>query len=225
MNTNITAEQKEQIKRSCWERIFVAPLMQGCRGNDETYLRALFIGYWHFVDSFPAVIRETYEDSARFTRYGKVLSGALREMESDERNHRALWIKSANAVSIDADELYNTAPLQAVTNITTLMLARDSLWQRLLDFVAVEIVAEGISAYLIPSEKLISRMGKEGMGWFRIHAIHPENQTSHENIAYRAAESMMQPGEATFSLISRTIQETVDRFIVASNACVDAYCR
>jgi pyrroloquinoline quinone (PQQ) biosynthesis protein C len=220
----ITPEQQEQIKRVSWEKISATSLLHGCSGGDSDNLRGLFAGYWYFVDNFPGVIRATYEASARFSKYGRVLSGALLEMETDERNHRTLWIKSADAASISEAELYASAPLPEVQEITTSMLERASLWQRLLDFVAVEIVAEGISVYLLESERFEARMGKKGIGWFNVHSVHPADQTSHEDIAYRAAQSMMPAGTAAFATINETIQETVDRFVVASYACYERYC-
>jgi pyrroloquinoline quinone (PQQ) biosynthesis protein C len=223
-NSLITPEQQEQIKRVCWEKIFATSLLQGCGGGDSDNLRGLFAGYWHFVDNFPGVIRATYEASARFSRYGKVLSGALLEMETDERSHRTLWIKSADAASISEAELYGSTPLPEVQQITTSMLERESLWQRLLDFVAVEIVAEGISVYLLDREKFHSRMGKKGIGWFNVHSVHPADHTSHEEIAYRAAQAMMPAGTAAFATINQTVQETVDRFVMASSACYEWYC-
>lgn len=220
----ITSEQQEQIKRVSWQKIFATPLLQGCGGGDSDSLRGLFAGYWHFVDNFPALIRATYEASARFSKYGRVLSGALLEMETDERNHRTLWIKSADAASISEAELYGSAPLPEVQEIITSMLERVSLWQRLLDFVAVEIVAEGISVYLLESESFRARMGKKGMGWFNVHSVHPADQTSHEDIAYRAAQSLMPAGTGAFATINQTIQEAVDRFVVAAYACHERYC-
>jgi pyrroloquinoline quinone (PQQ) biosynthesis protein C len=219
----ITPEQQEQIKRVSWQKIFATPLLQGCGGGDSDSLRGLFAGYWHFVDHFPGVIRATYE-AAHFSRYGKVLSGALLEMEKDERCHRMLWIKSADAASISEAELYGSAPLPEVREIITSMLERASLWQRLLDFVAVEIVAEGISVYLLESERFHARMGKKGIGWFNVHSVHPADQTSHEDIAYRAAQSMMPAGTAAFATIDQIIQEAVGRFVEASYACSERYC-
>jgi hypothetical protein len=67
-------------------------------------------------------------------------------------------------------------------------------------------------------------MGKKGIGWFNVHSVHPADQTSHEDIAYRAAQSMMPAGTAAFATIKQTVQEAVDRFVVAAYACCERYC-
>ena len=219
----ITNEQKELIKRKSWEKITGSPLMARFVDPDQSALRALFVGYWPFVDGFPAVIQKTYEATEQFARHGKVLSGALREMETDERNHRALWLRSVAAADIPEEDLYEAQPLPAVLRVTEAMLERQALWQRLLDFVAVEIVAEGISQAFMSSEKFRDRMGTKGTAWFKVHMVHPADQTTHEDIAYRAAVALM-PGaltEPVLDVVDRTIQETVDRFLVAIEACVE----
>lgn len=223
--TNITAEQKEQIKLKSWSKLANSPNMIRFKEANETALRALFIGYWPFVDGFPAVIQSTYEATEQFSRLGKILSGALREMETDERNHRALWLISAAAAGISEENLYEPAPLHDVERIIGTMVERETLWERLLDFVAVEIVAEGISVFFLESQNFCDRLGKKGTAWFKVHVVHPSDQTTHEDLAYRAAISLMPEGlsaETMFELIDKTVQETVDRFIFAANACLMA---
>ena len=224
-NEHLTDDQKARIKVKSWHKLSSSPLMNRFKLADDAALRALFIGYWPFVDGFPAVIQDTYESTGQFARHGKVLSGALREMESDERNHRALWLKSVEAAQISVQELYDTAPLPAVQRITQAMTERPALWQRLLDFVAVEIVAEGISVSFLESEAFRSRLGNKGTAWFKTHVVHPSDQTTHEELAYRAAVALMPtaPDGAAFDLIDHTVQETVDRFIAAAEASLRAH--
>lgn len=221
----LTAEQQEQIKLNSWRKLNASPLMNRFKQADDAALRALFIGYWPFVDTFPRVIRSTYESTERFVRHGKVLSGALREMESDERNHRALWLRSAHAAGVSEQTLQAAAALPEVARITDAMVDRPNLWQRLLDFVGVEIVAEGISASFLSSPSFCDRLGTSGLAWFKVHVVHPVDQTTHEELAYRAALSLMPEGAANARLdaIDRTVQETVDRFITAAGACLQAH--
>ena len=217
----ITATQKEAIKRKSWHKLNSSPLMGRLMDADEMALGALFVGYWPFVDSFPRVIQLTYEATAQFSRYGRVLSGALREMETDERNHRALWLRSTAAANIPETDLYDSEPLPEVLRVTGAMVEREALWQRLLDFVAVEIVAEGLSVALLSSDRFRERLGAKGTAWFKVHAVHPSDETTHEEIAYRAAVALMPKGgaEAIADQVDRTVQETVDRFVDAMSAC------
>jgi pyrroloquinoline quinone (PQQ) biosynthesis protein C len=222
----LTTEQKQLIKQRCWERINDDPLIQGCKIGNLNYLRALFIGYWDFVDRFPSVIMDSYADSGRFARYGKVLSGALCEMEDDERVHRQLWLRSAAAANVAVEELYAATALAETQALIDGMWERNELWQRLLDFVAVEIIAEGISVCLTGSEAFRAVMGQEGMPWFKVHMIHDAGETTHEDIAYRAAAAMLLKSgkEPTFELIDTTLQQTIDRFFAAGAASRKAYC-
>lgn len=221
----LTGEQQEQIKRSSWRQLNESPLMNRFKRADDAALQALFIGYWPFVDRFPQVIRSTYEATERFARHGRVLSGALREMETDERNHRALWLRSAQAAGITEQALQAARALPEVEHITDAMVARPSLWQRLLDFVAVEIVAEGISASFLSSQAFCDRLGPKGLAWFKVHVVHPVDQTTHEELAYRAALSLMPEDLPSDRLarIDQTVQETVQRFIAAAGASLRAH--
>lgn len=217
----ITSTHKEAIKRKSWRKLNSSPLMLRLMEADDVALRALLVGYWPFVDSFPRVIRLTYEATAQFSRYGRVLSGALREMETDERNHRALWLRSTAAADIPESDLTQSQALPEVLRVTDAMVEREALWQRLLDFVAVEIVAEGLSVALLSSNRFCERLGKKGTAWFKVHALHPSDETTHEEIAYRAAVALMPKdgAEAIADQVDRTIQETVDRFVEAMSAC------
>ncbi len=221
----LSGEQQQQIKLRSWRELNESPLMNRFKLADDAALRALFVGYWPFVDGFPQVIRSTYESTERFVRHGKVLSGALREMETDERNHRALWLKSAQAAGITEQDLYDAQALPEVARITDAMVERPSLWQRLLDFVAVEIVAEGISASFLSSQAFCDRLGPKGLAWFKVHVVHPVDQTTHEELAYRAALSLMPEGmpDNRLELIEQTVQETVQRFIAAAGASLQAH--
>lgn len=221
----LSGEQQEQIKLRSWRRLNESPLMNRFKLADDAALRALFIGYWPFVDGFPQVIRSSYESTERFVRHGKVLSGALREMETDERNHRALWLKSAHAAGISEQALQDAEVLPEVERITGAMVERPGLWQRMLDFVAVEIVAEGISASLLGSQAFCDRLGPKGLAWFKVHVVHPVDQTTHEELAYRAALSLMPEGMPgnRFDVVEQTVQETVGRFIAAAGASLQAH--
>lgn len=222
---------QERIKSEAWAKITASPLMQGCRNCDERALKALYCGYWHFVDTFPEVIQSTYREApvgkadGRFLRRAAgILAGTLEGMEADERAHRTLWIKSAAQFGFSEERLYEWPVVGEIAAISQAMSGEALLQHRLLQFVATEIVAEGISNCLASSEAFKHQAGAGGMGWFNVHLIHPDDETTHEAIAYNAAFLMMreagaQPHEIS---IGAEVQSGVDLFIKAALACCEA---
>lgn len=223
---------QERIKSAAWGKISTSPLMHGCRQCDERALKALYCGYWNFVDTFPEVIQSTYREApagtsgdGRFLRRAAgILAGTLEGMEADERAHRTLWIKSAAEFGFAEDHLYEWPVVTEIAAISQTMSGESLLQRRLLQFVATEIVAEGISNCLAASEEFKQKAGLRGMGWFNVHLIHQDDETTHEAIAYNTAfllmrEAGVQPDE--FS-IDAEVQNGVDLFITAAQACCNA---
>ena len=206
--------------------------MDGCRRCDPRALEALYCGYWNFVDTFPEVIQSTYRETpggasgqSRFLRRAAgILAGTLEGMEADERAHRTLWIKSAAEFGIEEKRLYEFPIVPEIAEIAVTMSRETQLQHRLLQFVATEIVAEGISNCLVAAETFKQRAGARGMGWFNVHLIHQDDETTHEAIAYNAAFMLMrEAGELPDeSAISIDVQLGVDLFIRAAQACCDA---
>jgi hypothetical protein len=224
---------KARIKLEAWEKINASPLMAGCATGDARFIVALLAGFWDFVDRFPAIIRGTFNTISqgtdpRFTRFlqraSQRLAGMLSGMESDERAHRALWLKSASMVDLDVQKLMSWRVLPEIDRIST-VIDQAEVRKKLLYFVAVEIVAEGISNFLSNSSAFEKVMGQKGLSWFRVHAVQPNDQTTHEEIAYRAAYQLfMKAGEdLTEERLNTTIQECVDLFIKGASACCDAF--
>ena len=223
---------QERIKSAAWAKISASPLMHGCQQCDGRALEALYCGYWNFVDSFPEVIQSTYREApagvsgdGRFPRRAAgILAGTLEGMEADERAHRALWIKSAAEFGFTEDQLYEWPVVTEIAAISQTMAGETLLQRRLLQFVATEIVAEGISNCLAASEEFKQKAGARGMGWFNVHLIHQVDETTHEAIAYNTAFLLMrdagvQPDESS---IDAEVQNGVDLFIAAAQACCHA---
>lgn len=207
--------------------------MQGCAKGDVRHIVALIAGFWDFVDRFPAVIRGTFSTIPEGTaptlakflrRSASILSGTLAGMEEDERAHRALWLKSAEMVDLDVQQLMSWKVLPEIDRIST-SIEEAEIAEKLLGFVAVEIVAEGISNFLAHSPNFVAVMGQKGMGWFRIHLVHPNDGTTHEDIAYKAAHQMFLAAgkEPTEETLNATIQNCVDLFISGARACAQSF--
>ena len=220
---------QERIKSEAWTKIFASPLMQGCQQCDRRALEALYCGYWNFVDTFPEIIQSTYREAPggeaqtrRFLRRAaSILAGTLEGMEADERAHRTLWIKSAAEFGITETHLYEWPVVNEIKAISHTMSAETLLQRRLLQFVATEIVAEGISNCLAASDAFKERAGARGMGWFNVHLLHPDDETTHEAIAYNTAFLLMRESGTAADEISvgAQVQNGVDLFISAANAC------
>ncbi len=205
--------------------------MDGCRRCDPRALEGLYCGYWNFVDTFPEVIQSTYRETpggdsgqGRFLRRAAgILAGTLEGMEADERVHRTLWIKSAAAFGFEEKQLYDYPVVLEIAEIASTMSRETLLQRRLLQFVATEIVAEGISNCLAVAETFKQRAGARGMGWFNVHLIHQNDETTHEAIAYNTAFLLMrEAGELPDeSAVSIEVQRGVDLFITAAQACCE----
>src|SRR5689334_23101046 len=148
---------QSRIKAEAYEKVLTSPLIHAC-AQGGTCPRALFGGFWHFVDTFPAIIRDTYENvpSAaandkvpRFLkRSAPILSGTLKSIEDEERVHRALWIRASRRVDLSEIQLHQWRVLPEIKSLTEAIQTEGDLARRLLYFVGVEIVAEGVSRCL-----------------------------------------------------------------------------
>jgi pyrroloquinoline quinone (PQQ) biosynthesis protein C len=220
---------KARIKDEAYAKVLVSPLLRGCaQGGD--YPRALLGGFWYFVNEFPGIIRETYsnvpaaanEKIRRFLRRSApALSGTLKGMEDDERAHRALWIRSASRVGLSEDQLQQRRVLPEVKSLTEAIRTEGHFARRLLYFVAVEIVAEGVARYLSQAPRFVELMGEEGMQWFTVHVVHPDDATTHEAVAYNLSLSAKRIAHEPTDekSIDADIQRCVDWFFNASIAC------
>lgn len=218
-------------------KIEASPLVQGCAAEDTCgrYTRALFGGFWYFVDAFPGILRETYttgpasvaDERLRrsLQRATHPLTAALSGIEGDERTHRDLWIASARQAGLTEEQLHHWPTLPEVRDLADAMRAEQQLGRRLLYFVAVEIVAGEASRFLSRAPRFVQAMGSEGMLWFAAHLADRKDPGTHTAIAYTLALSIKQAlGEPIDEAsVSADIQRCVDWFFVASIACVHEF--
>ncbi len=228
---------RTRIKEKAWAKIYASPLMQGCTRGDIRYVRALLAGYWNFVERFPEIIEGTFSTipsdipgqaetrpNKFLRRAARILAGTLESMQNDERQHRVLWLKSAAKAGLGYSDLTGWRVLSEVEDISSVIGAAN-VRTKLLYFAAVEIVAEGISKCLSESDRFRGIMENEGMRWFDVHLRHPENVTTHEDLAYQAVERLFQEEgiEPTEQGIDEDIQVGVDLFIRAAQACATQF--
>lgn len=217
------------IKAEAARKVESSPLIRGC-ADAGPYPRGLLGGFWHFVNEFPEIIRETYATvpaaadapTRRFLhRTAGTLSGSLHGMEGDERTHRGLWIRAAGCVGLSELQLQRWPVLAEVKSLTDAIRNEQELGRRLLYFVAVEMVAENVARYLIGAPRFVEAMGEEGMQWFAAHLVPPGKTTTHEALAFQLAMSVKRANAAPVDEISvsEDIQRCVDWFLAASIAC------
>ncbi|AYH45607.1 hypothetical protein [Azoarcus sp. DN11] len=229
------------LERSAAEargKIADSPLMQGCaaeNSDERRYARALLGGFWHFVDVFPGIIRETYtavpalEADERLRRFlmraARRVAGKLQGMETDERSHRELWIASARQVGLSERQLHAWPVLPEIRHLADQMAAERDLGRRLLYFVAVEIVAAEVSQFLSRAPRFVESMGANGMLWFAAHPVDRQNPATHEAIAYGLALSFKRvtAGPLDEASVHADIQRCVDWFFAGSVACARAF--
>lgn len=228
------ADWRALIKKEAWEKIEKSTLMKSCATGGKKEIRALMAGFWNFVHRFPGIINGTFtvmpshkisEKLGKFLkRSAPTLSGTLKEMENDERNHRFLWLNASSVVGLDLDALNQWQVLEEIDKIS-MSISQADVKEKLLAFVAVEIVAEGISQYLCRSPYFRESMGSKGLGWFNVHTVHPDDGTTHEDIAYRVVLQIYQADGTNVSgkMINGTVQKYVDMFIVAAGACHNTF--
>ncbi len=223
---------KKRIKAEAWQKTFASTLMHGCGTGDIVYIKALLGGFWYFVSEFPWIIRRAYsevphtanENVQRFLkRSAKILSGTLQGMEEDERAHRTLWIRSASCVGLLEDDLAQWEVLPETRKLTDAIGTEASFERKLLYFVAVEIVAEGISRCLIAAPRFSEVMGTQGMGWFNAHVVEEDDATTHEAVAYNLAFSLKRVANEPLNEagVNADVQRCVDWFIDGAIACVE----
>lgn len=226
--------QRAANKLDIWATISSFPFVRGCRCGDPQFIRALFGGFWNFVNCFPQIIRDTYssvpaeidERTRRFLeRSAQILSGMLAGMETDERAHRALWLRSAKQAGLDESDLENWELLPEVRGIAEAIGNEQDLYTRLLYFVSVELIAEGLSRALADSPEFLKAMGSKGMSWFKAHLVHESGATTHEQLAYNLAGRIAsfqgrQPSEES---MHETVMKGLMLFAFAANACAEKF--
>jgi pyrroloquinoline quinone (PQQ) biosynthesis protein C len=229
-----TNAQRAANKLDIWAKINAFPFVRGCWRGDPQFVRAMFGGFWNFVNGFPQIIRDTYssvpagidEKTRRFLeRSAQLLAGMLAGMESDERAHRALWLRAARQAGLEERDLEGWELLPEVRQIAETIGNEKDLYIRLLYFVSVELIAEGLSRALADSPEFLKLMGTRGMAWFKAHLVHEHGATTHEQLAYNLAGRIahFQGRQSSEESMHEIVINGLLLFARAANACGERF--
>jgi len=198
-----------------------------CEGHIPA-LRKLLIIFWPFVDEFPKIVRrgcvkfikhELITDPGNADDLLALLVLAdktLTLIERDEEEHRALWIKAAEAVGLAYQDL-EQYPVPHVKKLITDMQAWPDPAAMFLRFAAVEIMAGVASEHFLESEQFRQAVGTKGSEWFLVHTEHGDE--SHESLTYRLAFAFRERG-ITHEEARAQIQPLIDLFVEAAESAV-----
>jgi hypothetical protein len=215
---------KEQVKQKVTSSIAA----HVCYEGNIPALRKLLIIFWPFVDEFPKIVRrgcvkfikhELITDPGNADDLLSLLVLAdktLTLIERDEEEHRALWIKAAEAVGLAYQDL-DQYPVPHVKKLITDMGAWTDPAAMFLRFAAVEIMAGVASEHFLESEQFRQAVGPKGSEWFLVHTEHGDE--SHESLTYRLAFAFRAAG-ITHEDARAQIQPLIDLFVEAAESAV-----
>ena len=226
----------EGIKQESFKKIWQSTLLKKCQMMDQEAMRVLMFRFWPFVNEFPKIIsehrsqiflRELVRHPIHVYFLAKNVNEILKEIRSDEINHRSLWLTTSAVLGLKEDDLYfqvlkdfrvhNSAYLKVrgiikkVQSPVSILGNKTTSQEALLRLAAVEIVAEGISLIVKDAFK---RLNDKAGRWFDVHIYHNEDIMSHEELVYKLAFAFdsKKPEREPVNVV---IQEIVDLFIEA----------
>jgi hypothetical protein len=216
------------IKDGVKNKVIHSIAAQACREGNISALRQLLTVFWPFVDEFPKIVRrgcvkfikhELITDPGHADDLLSLLVLAdktLTLIEKDEEEHRALWIKAAEAVGLTPQDLDQPA-ISSVKKLTTEVETWADPAAMFLQFAAVEIMAEVASGHFLESQKFRKAVGTKGSEWFLAHT--PRGEESHESLAYRLAMAF-RDSAITHEEASGLIQPLIDLFVETAESAV-----
>jgi len=216
------------IKEGVKNKVINSIAAQACRQGNISALRQLLTVFWPFVDEFPKIIRrgcvkfikhELITDPGHADDLLALLVLAdktLTLIEKDEEEHRALWIKAAEAVGLTYQDLEQPA-IPSVKKLTTEVETWTDPAAMFLQFAAVEIMAEVASGHFLESQQFRQAVGTKGSEWFLAHT--PQGEESHEALAYRLAMAFRKSA-ITHEEASALIQPLIDLFVETADTAV-----
>jgi pyrroloquinoline quinone (PQQ) biosynthesis protein C len=218
----------EEIKGEVRDKISKAEFVALCHKGDITVIESLARGLWPFIDEFPRIINRGCLRLCKpqlFHKFGfvKMLSllrhsyEALAEIESDEEQHRKLWLDIGEALGLIYPCHYNQPILPVVKAWIRGVDKPSDPFTMFLRFTSIEMIAEAVSKGLLTSDNFTSVLRKRGCHWFRVHVAHHTGMT-HEELALRLAFAFHER-EPVKETCNQAIQEVVDLLISAANAC------
>ena len=217
---DIKGEVTDKVKRSIASKV--------CREGNIPALRQLVVIFWPFVDEFPKIVRH---GCVKFIKHKLITDPGnadellsllvladktLTLIERDETEHRALWIKTAEAVGLTDQDL-ERPPIPLVKKLTTEMKTWTDPAAMFLRFAAVEIIAEVVSWHFLESPQFRKAVGTKGLEWFLAHTRHEDE--SHESLTYRFAIAFSESG-ITHAEANALIQPLIDLFVEAAENAV-----
>lgn len=217
---DIKDEVKSKVKGSIASKV--------CREGNIPSLRQLLVIFWPFVDGFPNIVRR---GCVKFIKNelitdprsaGDLLSilvladKTLTLIERDEAEHRALWIKTAEAVGLTYQDL-ERPPIPRVMALATEIKTWTDPAAMFLRFAAVEILAEVASRHFLESQRFREAVGTKGSEWFLAHTKNEDE--SHESLTYRLAIAFRESG-ITHEEANALIQPLIDLFVEAAESAV-----
>ena len=190
------------VKNETREKIAGAAFSEACRRGDQEVMRGLVVGLWPFINEFP---KSMIRSAARLPPMDLLRKRALvnyllyrggdiiKSIREDEENHRELWLETGAALGLRFPDDY-TQPVPHETQAWIDALNREATPSTsLVQFAAVEIIAEAVSVELVRHEAFTSTLGGQGSQWFRVHAEHGSAIT-HEELEFRLAFALNPEG-------------------------------
>lgn len=217
----------ERIRKDTAREVERTPLTQECASGKLTALRSLVLHFWPFVDVYPTQIAEAGRrllDEKYQARYGRehllglwgVVSEELVRMRREETAHRTLWILTAANLGVAEAELASKQPTPGVVKIIQIMGEAVEPTVTLSRFLAVEIVAESLSATLLASPGFKAALPPAGRQWFRAHVEHERGMT-HEELVLRLALALDETAdEQGFGAV---VLHATSQFTAAADEC------
>jgi hypothetical protein len=162
-----------------------SPLIRACAAGDEAAVRALFEGFWPFVQGFELAIDMQVKKlplrpliarfgQARIKRFFADARASLSEMREEEGSHAALWLEGANKIGL---ELEQVKPVKGVQSLLENAETSDPF-----DFfcwlAGTEYVAEELAAYLCQAPAFLEIFPDRHWGWGETHAM------AHEGVSH-----------------------------------------
>ncbi len=199
------------------EEVSGSPLIRACAAGDEPAIRALFEGFWPFVQGFERSIDTQVRKlplrpliarfgQARIKRFFTDARAALSEMRDEEGSHAALWLEGAAGIGLD---LARVEPME-VEGVQALLKNADTpdpveffCW-----LAGTEYIAEELAAYLCHAPAFLETFSDRRWRWGEVHAMEHDG-VSHLEIdedlarAYHPASDPVLVGAALSAQIRR----------------------
>jgi hypothetical protein len=197
------------------EEVFGSPLIRACAAGDRPAIRALFEGFWPFVQGFERAIDMQVRKlpfrpliarfgQARIKRFFADARAALSAMKEEEGSHAALWLDGAIGIGLDLTRVVPVAGVQALLrNADSPDPVEFFCW-----LAGTEYIAEELAAYLCHAPAFLATFSDRRWKWGEVHAAEHDG-VSHLEIdedlarAYHSASDPLRVGVTLSAHIRR----------------------